>query len=43
LIETAKANKLNPYAYLQQIFQQLPQAESLEDIEALLPWNIKDN
>lgn len=40
LIETAKANQLNPHTYLQQIFQQLPQAESLEDIEALLPWNI---
>lgn len=41
LIETAKANKLNPHTYLQRIFQQLPQAQSLEDIEALLPWNAK--
>jgi transposase len=37
LIETAKANKLEPYAYLRYIFEQLPMAETLEDHEALLP------
>jgi transposase len=41
LIETAKANRLEPYAYLRQIFEQLPRASSLEDFEALLPWNMK--
>jgi len=40
LIETAKANKLEPYAYLRYIFDKLPIAASLEDYEALLPWNI---
>ena len=40
LIETAKANKLEPYAYLRYIFDRLPTATSLEDYEALLPWNI---
>jgi transposase len=40
LIETAKANKLEPYAYLRYIFDRLPTASSLEDYEALLPWNI---
>jgi transposase len=40
LIETAKANKLEPYAYLRYIFGKLPVASSLEDYEALLPWNI---
>ena len=40
LIETAKANSLEPYAYLQQIFGRLPTASSLEDYEELLPWNI---
>ena len=39
LIETAKANELEPYAYLQRVFKELPAAQSLEDIEALLPWN----
>lgn len=41
LIETAKANKLEPYAYLRYIFEMLPlAAASLEDYEALLPWNV---
>ncbi len=40
LIETARANKLEPYAYLRFIFEKLPMAESLEDYDALLPWNL---
>jgi transposase len=40
MIETAKANDLEPYAYLKTVFTKLPQAKSLEDIEALLPWNV---
>ena len=40
LIETAKANKLEPYAYLRYIFDKLPLATTLDDYEALLPWNI---
>jgi transposase len=40
LIETAKANKLEPYTYLRYIFDRLPTASSLEDYEALLPWNV---
>ncbi len=40
MIETAKANQVEPYIYLKTVFSQLPQAESLEDIEGLLPWNI---
>ena len=42
LIETAKANKLEPYAYLRFIFDKLPTATTLEDYEALLPWNVKN-
>lgn len=41
LIETAKANGLEPYAYFKQVLTALPYAESVEEIEALLPWNIK--
>jgi len=41
LIESAKASGLEPYAYLKQVLTALPYAESVEDIEALLPWNIK--
>lgn len=40
LIETAKANNREPYTYLRYIFEKLPLASSLEDYEALLPWNI---
>ena len=40
LIETAKANKLEPYAYLRFIFEKLPMAEALQDYEDLLPWNV---
>jgi transposase len=39
LIETAKANGLEPYAYLRLVFTELPRATTLEHIEALLPWN----
>ena len=40
IIETAKAAGQEPYAYLRHIFEKLPQAKTLADIEALLPWNI---
>jgi len=43
LIETAKANGLEPYAYLTQVLKVLPYADTVEKIEALLPWNIKKN
>ncbi|TVP82681.1 MAG: IS66 family transposase [Puniceicoccaceae bacterium] len=39
LIETAKANGLNPYDYLKTVFKELPNAQSVEAIEKLLPWN----
>ena len=40
LVETAKANGLNEYDYLKWVFTKLPQAQSVEDFEQLLPWNI---
>lgn len=42
LIETAKANGVEPYQYLRHVFTELPQAHSLEDIEALLPWTCRE-
>ena len=39
LIETAKANSQEPYAWLRHVLERLPTANSLEDYEALLPWN----
>ena len=40
LIETAKANGLEPYAYLRYLFTELPKAETVDAIEALLPGNL---
>ncbi len=40
VIETAKANGLEPYAYLRYLFTELPKAQSVEAIEALLPGNL---
>ncbi|MGB7931124.1 MAG: transposase, partial [Gammaproteobacteria bacterium] len=40
LVETAKANGLEPYAYLRHLFTELPKAQTVEAIEALLPGNI---
>jgi transposase len=40
LIETAKANGLEPYAYLRYLFTELPKAETVDAIEALLPGRL---
>jgi transposase len=40
LIETAKANGLEPYWYLNAIFERLPYAKTEEDYKALLPQYI---
>lgn len=42
LIETAKANGLAPYEYLRRILTELPNAEAVEDIEALLPFRLAE-
>ncbi|WP_079202260.1 IS66 family transposase [Pseudomonas sp. CC6-YY-74] len=39
LVETAKANGQEPYAYLRHILERLPQVNRVEGYEALLPWN----
>lgn len=43
LIETAKANGLEPHAYLTRIFTGLPNAQTVAEIEALLPWAGQDS
>ena len=40
LIETTKGKGLEPYAYLRYLFAELPKAETVEAIEALLPGNV---
>jgi len=40
LIETAKANGLEPYGYLRHIFKKIPHLQTEEDLKDLLPQNI---
>ena len=40
LIETAKANGLEPYEYIRYVLEHIASAKTVEDIEALLPWNV---
>ncbi len=43
LIETAKANGLNPFLYIREVLENIPHAKTVEDFEALLPTRIKLN
>ena len=36
----AGANSLEPYAYLRHVFTELPKAQSLAEVEALLPTRL---
>jgi transposase len=38
MIETAAANGLEPHAYLARTFTELPNAQTVDDIEKLLPF-----
>jgi transposase len=40
LIETAKANRIEPGHYLARLFEVLPTVTSPEQLDALLPQNI---
>ena len=41
LTMTARANDVEPFAYLEYLFEHLPAATTVEALEALLPWNVK--
>lgn len=41
LIETAKANGLEPHAYIRHVLASIGEAKTLEQLEDLLPWNVK--
>ena len=43
VIETAKENSLEPYAYLKYIFTKAPNLREDESIDILLPWNAPDD
>jgi len=40
LIETARANAHNPQHYLSVLLTELPNVNTLEEVEAFLPWNL---
>ena len=43
LVESAKANGVEPHSYLTYLFTHLPRASTVEHFEALLPWNVKNS
>ena len=42
IVETAKANKLDPYHYCAYLFENLPNADKPEELERLFPWNVQE-
>ena len=40
LVETAKSNGLEPFAYLRHVIMNIAKADTVDKIEALLPWNV---
>ena len=42
LIETAKANDIDPYKYLLHLCKHIASVETVDDVEKLMPWNVKD-
>jgi transposase len=41
IVETAKANNLDPFHFMHRLFAELPEADTEEKLEKLLPWNMK--
>jgi transposase len=42
LVSSAQANGMEPLEYLTHLYTQLPAATTVEQFEALLPWNVKE-
>ncbi len=40
LVETAKANEIEPQAYLKYLFEKFPSAQTTEDMRALMPQHV---
>jgi hypothetical protein len=38
---TCRANDVDRFEYLHYLFEHLPTAMTVDDLEALLPWNVK--
>jgi hypothetical protein len=43
LVESAKANGVDPYDYLRLVFKELPKAKNVEDYEKLLPYKVREH
>jgi transposase len=43
LIETAKANNVNPYHYLKHVFSRLPNMTTKDDMNELMPWRFENS
>jgi hypothetical protein len=41
LVMTCRANGVDRFEYLHHVFERLPTATTVDDLEALLPWNVK--
>ena len=35
-------NSLEPYTWLRQVLNELPAAKTVDDVDALMPWHIKN-
>ena len=42
LVESARANNLDPSHFMYRLFTELPEADTEEKLEKLLPWNMAD-
>jgi hypothetical protein len=40
LVESCKANGIDPYRYLCWLFERLPKATSVDEYAALVPWRL---
>jgi hypothetical protein len=43
IVQTCQANSIQPYRYLTWLFTQLPLANTIDDYDGLLPWNLPAN
>jgi transposase len=40
LVQTAKANGHEPYTWLRHVLKELPKADTVDQVDALMPWNL---
>lgn len=43
LVETCRANRIDPYRYLTWLFQRLPLARTADDYDSLPPWKLPND